>query len=324
MTCQRCCMTVDPQTQRYCRNCGLRIWNPNSAAARTITGSVIGLILLGVASLGILFHNTTARREERQKRDVADDKYGIVALARKQLEREASAKQVEVFELPDGHLFSKVDLLRGAPGAELGIPTYRDLGASNFFGSWTVKFPAGDRLAPSTISYSLTGRYARQADVAEISTFIASPGEVAQVRQYQKSAAESWFKAAGVAMPARLTKAILAGGKAEWIGQQFAAEFAAERGTLPGLAQPDGTYWPAEFSNLRFRPLYGNGMTLLAGTAPSAPPPRRPARAERAEVGLVRSIERDSNPGQCHAITRKGWRCSRNARSGGYCWQHGG
>ncbi len=27
---------------------------------------------------------------------------------------------------------------------------------------------------------------------------------------------------------------------------------------------------------------------------------------------------------QCAAITKKGYRCSRTARSGGYCWQHGG
>ena len=27
---------------------------------------------------------------------------------------------------------------------------------------------------------------------------------------------------------------------------------------------------------------------------------------------------------QCRAITKKGTRCSRAARSNGYCWQHGG
>ncbi|MGN6417519.1 MAG: DUF5763 domain-containing protein [Pseudobacter sp.] len=27
---------------------------------------------------------------------------------------------------------------------------------------------------------------------------------------------------------------------------------------------------------------------------------------------------------QCRAITKKGTRCSRNQKSGGYCWQHGG
>jgi len=28
--------------------------------------------------------------------------------------------------------------------------------------------------------------------------------------------------------------------------------------------------------------------------------------------------------GRCQAITKKGTRCSRSARSNGYCWQHGG
>lgn len=30
------------------------------------------------------------------------------------------------------------------------------------------------------------------------------------------------------------------------------------------------------------------------------------------------------NSGQCRATTKKGSRCSRSSRSGGYCWQHGG
>ncbi|WP_460569421.1 DUF5763 domain-containing protein [Flaviaesturariibacter terrae] len=31
-----------------------------------------------------------------------------------------------------------------------------------------------------------------------------------------------------------------------------------------------------------------------------------------------------ASDGQCHATTKKGTRCSRAARRGGYCWQHGG
>lgn len=31
-----------------------------------------------------------------------------------------------------------------------------------------------------------------------------------------------------------------------------------------------------------------------------------------------------SSSGQCRATTKKRTRCSRSARSGGYCWQHGG
>ena len=33
---------------------------------------------------------------------------------------------------------------------------------------------------------------------------------------------------------------------------------------------------------------------------------------------------KQSYSSQCRAITKKGTRCSRNARSNGYCWQHGG
>lgn len=37
-----------------------------------------------------------------------------------------------------------------------------------------------------------------------------------------------------------------------------------------------------------------------------------------------RQKKSSSYSGQCMAITKKGTRCSRNARSGRYCWQHGG
>ncbi|RYY38456.1 MAG: hypothetical protein EOO08_14435 [Chitinophagaceae bacterium] len=38
----------------------------------------------------------------------------------------------------------------------------------------------------------------------------------------------------------------------------------------------------------------------------------------------VRSASPAVSDGRCSATTRKGTRCSRSARSGGYCWQHGG
>lgn len=31
-----------------------------------------------------------------------------------------------------------------------------------------------------------------------------------------------------------------------------------------------------------------------------------------------------TSSGRCQATTQKGTQCSRNSRSGGYCWQHGG
>ena len=38
----------------------------------------------------------------------------------------------------------------------------------------------------------------------------------------------------------------------------------------------------------------------------------------------VKAKDAAANDGQCRATTKKGTRCSRSARSGGYCWQHGG
>ena len=36
------------------------------------------------------------------------------------------------------------------------------------------------------------------------------------------------------------------------------------------------------------------------------------------------SSRTNSSPWRCQATTRKGTQCKRSARSGGYCWQHGG
>jgi hypothetical protein len=38
----------------------------------------------------------------------------------------------------------------------------------------------------------------------------------------------------------------------------------------------------------------------------------------------VKGPSAPASDGQCNATTKKGSRCSRSARSGGYCWQHGG
>ncbi|WP_394333528.1 DUF5763 domain-containing protein [Cnuella takakiae] len=42
-----------------------------------------------------------------------------------------------------------------------------------------------------------------------------------------------------------------------------------------------------------------------------------------AGLGSVQPV-RPQAGGQCNATTQKGSRCSRSARSGGYCYQHGG
>ena len=61
-----------------------------------------------------------------------------------------------------------------------------------------------------------------------------------------------------------------------------------------------------------------NNAPLPAGypTAPStqqAPPPPPPA-----------AVKTTGQYGRCRATTQKGTQCSRNAKSNGYCYQHGG
>ncbi|RYZ23081.1 MAG: hypothetical protein EOO16_06415 [Chitinophagaceae bacterium] len=45
-----------------------------------------------------------------------------------------------------------------------------------------------------------------------------------------------------------------------------------------------------------------------------------------ASAAPARIVDRPmpASSGQCSATTKKGSQCSRAARSGGYCWQHGG
>ena len=52
-------------------------------------------------------------------------------------------------------------------------------------------------------------------------------------------------------------------------------------------------------------PDYSSGLSQEPDAYQSAP--KKPAATPR-----------------CNAITKKGTQCSRSARSGGYCWQHGG
>lgn len=65
-------------------------------------------------------------------------------------------------------------------------------------------------------------------------------------------------------------------------------------------------------------PPASNSAPLPAGypTAPStqqAPPPPPPA-----------AVKTTGQYGRCRATTQKGTQCSRNAKSNGYCYQHGG
>jgi hypothetical protein len=52
-----------------------------------------------------------------------------------------------------------------------------------------------------------------------------------------------------------------------------------------------------------------------------------PSRVDSGASTTSRSVTSSSvetSSGQCNATTKKGTRCSRSVRSGGYCWQHVG
>jgi|CXWL01.1.fsa_nt_gi hypothetical protein len=54
---------------------------------------------------------------------------------------------------------------------------------------------------------------------------------------------------------------------------------------------------------------------VVDGPPPSPPPPC---------IAMAKAVEPTTVKEQCSAITKKGVRCSRPARSNGKCWQHGG
>ncbi len=61
--------------------------------------------------------------------------------------------------------------------------------------------------------------------------------------------------------------------------------------------------------------LLSQDRTTLDGPLPSLPPPG---------IALAKAAEPPTAKEQCSAMTKKGSRCSRPARSNGKCWQHGG
>ncbi|WP_127132954.1 hypothetical protein [Pseudoflavitalea rhizosphaerae] len=50
----------------------------------------------------------------------------------------------------------------------------------------------------------------------------------------------------------------------------------------------------------------------------------KPKSSAGSSYGSSQKKSSSATYGQCRAKTKKGTRCSRNQRSGGYCWQHGG
>lgn len=64
---------------------------------------------------------------------------------------------------------------------------------------------------------------------------------------------------------------------------------------------------------------------ILKGYTKSLPDRYNKERINSGEINSeVKKETKSEYSGQCNATTKKGTRCSRSARSNGYCWQHGG
>ena len=86
----------------------------------------------------------------------------------------------------------------------------------------------------------------------------------------------------------------------------------------------------------RLRQQLAGAARAETGEAVTSPPSEPPAEAVAPQVlttpatapPAVKAVGEDERPaasaGQCTAVTKKGTRCKRNARSNGRCWQHGG
>lgn len=70
---------------------------------------------------------------------------------------------------------------------------------------------------------------------------------------------------------------------------------------------------------------YRNGSNTTNSTAiPTSPSSQKSSTTEEITTEKSESKPKYQSSSQCSATTKKGTRCSRTARSNGYCWQHGG
>lgn len=70
---------------------------------------------------------------------------------------------------------------------------------------------------------------------------------------------------------------------------------------------------------------YRNGSNSTNSTAiPTSPSSQKSSTTEEITTEKSESKPKYQSSSQCSATTKKGTRCSRTARSNGYCWQHGG
>ena len=70
---------------------------------------------------------------------------------------------------------------------------------------------------------------------------------------------------------------------------------------------------------------YRNGLNSTNSEAsPSSTSSKKSSTTEETANEKSESKPKYQSSSQCSATTKKGTRCSRSARSNGYCWQHGG
>lgn len=69
---------------------------------------------------------------------------------------------------------------------------------------------------------------------------------------------------------------------------------------------------------------YRNGEISTTATTSATPSSNRSSSVEERISEKSETKPKYQSSSQCSATTKKGSRCSRSARSNGYCWQHGG
>lgn len=69
---------------------------------------------------------------------------------------------------------------------------------------------------------------------------------------------------------------------------------------------------------------YRNGEISTTATTLATPSSNKSSSVEDRITEKSETKPKYQSSSQCSATTKKGSRCSRSARSNGYCWQHGG
>lgn len=132
---------------------------------------------------------------------------------------------------------------------------WKDLGdGTGWYGSTQEKL-AETGFVATTITYSIAGRSASKVEKALLSAFVASPRDLEPTRARLTILASQWFQSlANQPAPAALRDAILSGRSYRGMVPSASIEYLVERGTAPGVKQPDGTNYRVTTMNLSLRP----------------------------------------------------------------------